>query len=243
MLGFGTEKIEEELMEFFPDAKIARMDQDTTRGKHALDRILTAFGNGAVNILVGTQMVTKGLDFDHVSTVGIINADKLLRFPDFRSHERAFQLMAQVAGRSGRRKQAGAVIIQAQEVGHPVLELVVKHDVKGMYERELEHRRTHGYPPFTRLVQLTLKHRYEEKVATTASALALALQAGLGDRVLGPEIPVVSRVRDRHLRRLLIKLDRNRHNSEKQFVSETIDRVFAEPEHRPVQLVTDVDPM
>jgi len=243
MLGFGTEKIEEELGELFPEAKIVRMDQDTTRRKHALERILTAFGQGAVDILVGTQMVTKGLDFDHVSTVGIINADKLLHFPDLRSHERAFQLMAQVAGRSGRRKQAGAVIIQAQDVLHPVLELVVNNDVEGMYKRELEHRLAHGYPPFTRLVQLTLKHRYEEKVAATAGILATALQAGLGDRVLGPEIPVVSRIRDKHLRRLLIKLDRNRHNSEKQFVSDTIDRVFGEPEHRPVQLVTDVDPM
>ncbi len=243
MLGSGTEKIEEELGEFFPTAKVARMDQDTTRGKHALERILTAFGQGTVDILVGTQMVTKGLDFDHVSTVGIINADKLLRFPDFRSHERAFQLMAQVAGRSGRRKNAGSVIIQAQDVQHPVLELVVQHDVEGMYKLELEHRRAHGYPPFTRLVQLTLKHKQEETVAATASALVLALQAGLGDRVLGPEIPVVSRVRDKHLRRILIKISRSRHNTEKQFVSDTIDTLFGDPEHRRVQLVTDVDPM
>lgn len=243
MLGFGTEKIEEELSEFFPDAKVARMDQDTTRGKHALERILTAFGQGGVDILVGTQMVTKGLDFDHVSTVGILNADKLMRFPDFRAHERAFQLMAQVAGRSGRRKNAGLVIIQAQEVGHPVLELVVQHDVDGMYEREIEHRRAHGYPPFTRLIQLTLKHRQEERVAATASALALALQEQLGDRVLGPEIPVVSRVRDKHLRRLLIKIGRQRHHSEKEFVRDTIDRVFGDPAHSRVQLVTDVDPM
>jgi len=243
MLGFGTEKIEEELGEFFPTAKVARMDQDTTRGKHALERILTAFGQGAVDILVGTQMVTKGLDFDHVSTVGILNADNLMRFPDFRAHERAFQLMAQVAGRSGRRKNAGSVIIQAQEVQHPVLDLVVKHDVDGMYERELEHRRAHGYPPFTRMVQLTLKHRSEERVAATASALALALQEGLGDRVLGPEIPVVSRVRDKHLRRLLIKLGRTRHHSEKDFVRDTIDRVFSDPLHSAVMLVTDVDPM
>ncbi|MBL7937824.1 MAG: primosomal protein N' [Flavobacteriales bacterium] len=243
MLGFGTEKIEEELGEFFPTAKVARMDQDTTRGKHALERILTAFGQGAIDILVGTQMVTKGLDFDHVSTVGILNADNLMRFPDFRAHERAFQLMAQVAGRSGRRKNAGSVIIQAQEVQHPVLDLVVKHDVDGMYERELEHRRAHGYPPFTRMVQLTLKHRSEERVASAASALALALREGLADRVLGPEIPVVSRIRDKHLRRLLIKLGRTRHHSEKDFVRDTIDRVFGDPQHSAIQLVTDVDPM
>lgn len=243
MLGFGTEKIEEELAGLFPEARIVRMDQDTTRGKHALDRILTNFGQGAVDILVGTQMVTKGLDFDHVSTVAILNADNLLRFPDFRAHERAFQLMAQVAGRSGRRKTAGTVIIQAQDVQHPILELVVEHDVEGMYHRELEHRRAHGYPPFMRLVQLTLKHRSEEKVAHAAQALALALRPHFGDLVLGPEIPVVSRIRDKHLRRLLVKLARSTHHADKEFLRDTIDLVFGDPAHSAVQLVTDVDPM
>lgn len=242
MLGLGTEKIEEELGEFFPEARVARMDQDTTRGKQALDRILTNFGQGAVDILVGTQMVTKGLDFDNVSVVGILNADKLLKFPDFRAHERGFQLMAQVAGRSGRRKIAGTVIIQAQDVGHPVLDLVVTNDVDGMYQRELEHRQAHGYPPFTRLIELTLKHRYEDRVADTAMALGIALREGLGERVLGPEIPVVSRIRDRHLRKLLVKIRRSAHASEKAFVRDTIDRVFSDKHHSPVQLVTDVDP-
>jgi primosomal protein N' (replication factor Y) len=243
MLGFGTEKIEEELSELFTSARIARMDQDTTRGRHALDRILTAFGQGAVDILVGTQMVTKGLDFDHVSTVAILNADNLMRFPDFRAHERAFQLMAQVAGRSGRRKTAGTVIIQAQEVQHPILELVVHHDVEGMYQRELEHRRTHGYPPFMRLVQLTLKHRSEERVAHTAHTLAHALRPYFGDLVLGPEIPVVSRIRDKHLRRLLVKLPRATHQAGKEHLRDTIDRVFGDSAHSAVQLVTDVDPL
>ena len=243
MLGFGTEKIEEELGELFPTATIARMDQDTTRGKNAMERILTAFGHGAVNILVGTQMVTKGLDFDHVSTVGILNADNLMRFPDFRAHERAFQLMAQVAGRSGRRKEAGSVIIQAQDVNHPVLDLVVLHDVDGMFERELEHRKAHGYPPFLRLVQLTLKHRREDRVAATAFALANALRERSGDLILGPEIPVVSRIRDKHLRRLLVKLPRSDHQQSKDKVRDTIDLIFSDPAHSAVQLVTDVDPM
>jgi primosomal protein N' (replication factor Y) (superfamily II helicase) len=242
MLGFGTEKIEEELNGLFPEARVARLDQDTTRGRQALDRILTNFGQGAVDILVGTQMVTKGLDFDHVSVVGILNADKLLKFPDFRAHERGFQLMAQVAGRSGRRNTPGTVIIQAQDVAHPVLELVVRNDVDGMFARELEHRQAHGYPPFTRLVELTLKHRYEDRVANTASALAMALREGLGERVLGPEIPMISRVRDRHLRKLLIKIRRSAHGSEKAFVRDTIDRVFSDKLHAAVQLVTDVDP-
>jgi primosomal protein N' (replication factor Y) len=243
MLGFGTEKIEEELAELFPDARIGRMDQDTMRGKHAMDRLLTSFGQGGIDILVGTQMVTKGLDFDHVSVVGILNADLLMRFPDFRAHERAFQLMAQVAGRSGRRQQAGTVIIQAMDVNNPVLDLVVRHDVEGMYQREIQQRQLHGYPPFTRLIELTLKHRSEERVAATALVLATALREGLGERVLGPDIPLVSRIRDRHLRKLLIKIRRSAHHTEKQFVSATIDRVFGDPLHAPVQLVTDVDPL
>ncbi len=243
MLGFGTEKIEEEVKELFPDARVARMDQDTTRGKNSLDRIITGFAQGAIDVLVGTQMVTKGLDFDHVSVVGVLNADNLMRFPDFRAHERAFQLMAQVAGRSGRRKQAGTVIIQAFEVQHPVLDLVVHHDVEGMYARELEHRRLHGYPPFTRLIRLTLKHRNEERVAAAAFALARALAEQLGDRVLGPEIPSVAWVNDKHIRNLMVKLRRSAHQEEKAFVRDTIDRVFGEAEHRAVQLVTDVDPV
>lgn len=243
MIGFGTEKIEEELGELFPDARIARMDQDTVRGRQALDRILTGFAQGAIDILVGTQMVTKGLDFDHVSTVGILNADALMRFPDFRAHERAFQLMAQVAGRAGRRDKPGNVIIQAHDVGNPVLDLVTRHDVEGFYQRELEHRRAHGYPPFTRVLALTLRHRDEERVAAAAGALALALRERLGDRVLGPDIPAVAWVKDRHIRNLLVKLRRSAHHEEKLFVRDTIDRVFAEPAHRAVQLVADVDPV
>ncbi len=243
MLGFGTEKIEEELAMLFPEARIGRMDQDTMRGKNAMDRLLTSFGEGGIDILVGTQMVTKGLDFDHVSVVGILNADNLMRFPDMRAHERAFQLMAQVAGRAGRRKNAGTVIIQAMDVNNPILDLVVRHDVEGMYQREIEHRQAHGYPPFTRLIELTLKHRSEERVAATAVVLGQALRSGLGERVLGPDIPLVSRIRDRHLRKLLIKIRRSAHTEEKAFVSEMIDRVFSDPAHSAVQLVTDVDPM
>lgn len=243
MLGFGTEKIEEELAMLFPEARIGRMDQDTMRGKNAMDRLLTSFGEGGIDILVGTQMVTKGLDFDHVSVVGILNADNLMRFPDMRAHERAFQLMAQVAGRAGRRKNAGTVIIQAMDVNNPILDLVVRHDVEGMYQREIEHRQSHGYPPFTRLIELTLKHRSEERVAATAVVLGQALRSGLGERVLGPDIPLVSRIRDRHLRKLLIKIRRSAHTEEKAFVSEMIDRVFSAPSHSAVQLVTDVDPM
>ncbi|MDX9749858.1 MAG: primosomal protein N' [Flavobacteriales bacterium] len=243
MLGFGTEKVEEELAEIFPEARVARMDQDTARGKQALERILDGLAQGGIDILVGTQMVTKGLDFDHVSVVGVLHADRLLRFPDFRAHERAFQLMAQVAGRAGRRSRPGTVVVQADEVDHPVLDLVARHDVNGMYEREIAHRRGHGYPPFTRLVKLVLKHRHEDRVASAARALGEELKAGLGDLVLGPDIPPVSRVKDRHLRHLLVKLRRSAHAHDKAFLRDTIDRVMSMPEHSAVQLVVDADPV
>ncbi|MFN8349967.1 MAG: primosomal protein N' [Flavobacteriales bacterium] len=242
MLGMGTEKIEEELGALLPEARIVRLDQDTTRGKHAMERILDRFGRGEVDVLVGTQMVAKGLDFDQVTVVGIINADQLLRYPDLRAHERAFQLMSQVAGRSGRKRDPGTVYIQANDIHHPVIGLVVDHDVDGMYRRELEHRRAHVYPPFTRLIRLVLKHRDEQRVRDAADALGQALRARLGDRVLGPEPPPVARVRDKHLRALLIKLQRSDYAAGKAASRDAIDQVFAMDQHRSVQLVIDVDP-
>lgn len=243
MVGLGTEKVEEELALLLPDARVARMDQDTTRGKHGFERLLSRFGEGAIDILVGTQMVTKGLDFDQVTIVGILNADNLMRFPDLRAHERAFQLMAQVAGRSGRKRDPGTVFIQGRDIHHPLIDLVAKHDVDGMYERELPLRQAHGYPPFSRMVRIVLKHRDEGRTQATAQALADALRSSLGDRVLGPEPPTVARVRDKHLRVLLLKLERKNYRAEKAFLRDVIDQVFAEAPHRSVQLQVDVDPL
>lgn len=242
MLGFGTEKVEEDLALLFPEARIGRMDQDTTRGKHAYHRILTEFSEGAIDILVGTQMVTKGLDFDHVHLVGVLSADALLRFPEFRAHERAFQLMAQVAGRAGRRNKGGIVALQTNDPGHPVIGFVKRQDVEGFYEREIEQRRKHLYPPFSRLVRLTLKHVKEDRVAATAQALTDALRPRFGDRVLGPETPAVARVRTLYLRNVLVKLQRGAHHAEKEALRNTIDRLFADKSHASVRLVTDVDP-
>lgn len=243
MVGLGTEKVEEELALLLPEARVARMDQDTTRGKHGLERLLERFGEGSIDILVGTQMVTKGLDFQQVTVVGILNADNLLRFPDFRSHERAFQLMAQVAGRSGRKRDPGTVYIQAKEIHHPVIDLVAAHDVEGMYARELPLRQAHGYPPFSRMVRLLLKHRDEARVEAAGQALAALMRDRLGERVLGPEPPPVARVRDKHLRTLLLKLRRGQYHAEKDFLQQAIDRIFVQDEHRAVQVQVDVDPM
>ncbi|MBL7964703.1 MAG: primosomal protein N' [Flavobacteriales bacterium] len=242
MLGLGTEKIEEELQLLLPEARIARMDQDSTRGRHAFERLLDRFASGQVDVLVGTQMVTKGLDLERVSVVGILHAENLMRHPDFRAHERAFQLMAQVAGRAGRRGDQGTLFIQARDIHHPLLELVVAGDVEGFHQRELEHRRAHGYPPFTRLVRLTLKHRSEERVQRTADALYTRLLDLPGIGLLGPEAPPVSRIRDLHLRQILVKLPRAGYRVTKERLSGTMDRLFAETEHRPVRLVIDVDP-
>lgn len=243
MIGLGTEKVEEELALVLPEARIARMDQDTTRGKHGFERLLARFGEGAVDILVGTQMVTKGLDFDQVTVVGILNADNLMRFPDLRAHERAFQLMAQVAGRSGRKRDPGQVFIQARDIGHPLIDLVAAHDVDGMYERELPLRQAHGYPPFSRMVRIVMKHRDEQRVHLTAMAFAETLRSDLGERVLGPEPPLVARVRDKYLRAILLKLDRKAYRREKEFLRDAIDRLFADPAHRAVQVHVDVDPL
>lgn len=243
MLGFGTEKIEEELQLTFPEARIARMDQDSTKGRLAFDRLLARLGEGGIDILVGTQMVTKGLDFEGVTTIGVLNADQLMRHPDLRAHERAFQLMSQVAGRSGRGANPGTVYLQAHDVHHPVIGLVVQHDVEGFYQRELEHRRAHGYPPFARLVRLTLKHRSEERVEGTAQAIAAPLREVFAERLLGPEPPLVARVRDLHLRTMLIKLRRDRYLDEKAALHRAIQEVHALQEHAPVRLVIDVDPM
>ena len=242
MLGFGTEKIEEDLTLLLPEARIARLDQDTTRGKHALERLLARFSEGGLDVLIGTQMVTKGLDFGNVSLVGILNADQLLRYPDLRAHERAFHLMAQVAGRSGRRDAPGKVLIQARDIAHPIIGLVVAHDVNGMYERELPLRQAHGYPPFSRLVRITLKHRVEERVVLAGEALARVVAPWFGERALGPEPPLVARVRDLHLRTVLLKLDRGNYQREKAVLATALERTFGMGDHRSVRVVVDVDP-
>ncbi|QQR86841.1 MAG: primosomal protein N' [Flavobacteriales bacterium] len=243
MLGLGTEKVEEELALLFPEARIARMDQDTTRGKHTYHKLLRDLEEGAVDVLVGTQMVTKGLDFDHVNLVAVVSADALLKFPDLRAHERAFQLMAQVAGRAGRRNRSGLVMLQTFDPGHPVLGFVKNHDVLGFYERELEQRRKHHYPPFSRLVRMTLKHAKEDRVASTAAALMEALRPVFGEMVIGPEVPAVAWVRNLHLRNIMVKLGRGSHKTGKDALRDAIDRVFADRKHSPVRITIDVDPM
>jgi primosomal protein N' (replication factor Y) len=206
--GFGTERIEEEIAVFFPDHRIARFDLDTVRTKSSLHRLLHDFSERRIDLLVGTQMVSKGLDFDNVSTVGILDADQMLNFPDFRSFERSFQLMSQVAGRSGRRSKQGKVIIQTRNPGHWVIRAVMNHDYASFYHQDMEERRHFGYPPHCRLVSFTIRHREEALTHDAATRFCTLLRNKFGSRVHGPHIPVVHRVRNQYIRHILLKIER-----------------------------------
>ena len=242
--GFGTEKIEEELSIYFPDNRIARLDLDTTRSKHAYKQIIDDFANRRIDILVGTQMVTKGLDFDNVSTVGILNADLMLNFPDFRSYERSYHLMAQVSGRSGRRNKRGKVVIQTFQPQHRVIQHVVDNNYEAMYESELVERKKFHYPPFYRLIEITLRHKDEQLVAKASRMFASMLREKLKEGVLGPEPPVVARLKNEWRQNILIKLDRNTSvASAKEFISKTKNTFFAKQEFHRIAMDVNVDPI
>lgn len=207
--GFGTEKIEDDLKIYLPEAKIGRMDYDTVKGKHAHATIINDFEEKRLDILVGTQMVTKGLDFDNVGIVGVLSADHLLQFPDFRSSERAFQLITQVSGRAGRKHKRGKVIIQAFNTKHPIIKEVTENDYLGFYQRELEERQSFQYPPYHRLIEITLKHKKADLLNDATGFLSQVLKSKMGKRVLGPSIPGVPRVRGQYLLVILIKVEKN----------------------------------
>ena len=240
---FGTEKIEEMLETEFPNLRVARMDVDSVKGKTAHDSLIKLFEQQRIDVLVGTQMVVKGLDFEKVSLVGILDADGLLSFADFRVNERAFQLMEQVSGRAGRKDERGKVLIQTTQVNHPVLQFVQQHDYKKMYEYELENRRQFFYPPFSRIIQITLKHKVKEVVDDIAEKLGAALQKDLHNFVVGPAAPVVSRIRNQYLMELLIKLplDMKQIQRYKQVIRNHFNLLLAEKRFKGVVMIADVD--
>ena len=244
MHGFGTEKVEEDLKLILPEAKIARLDLDTTRSKTDYQSILEAFQEKETDVLVGTQMVTKGLDFDSVKVVGILNADNMLSFPDFRAYERSFQLMAQVAGRAGRKGKQGQVIIQTYEPSHPVLQDVLRNDFKGLYEKQMALRRQFGYPPFYRLVMIRLKHKDFQKLNPAAAELSSRLRPIFKHDLLGPEYPIVSRVKNLYIKQMLVKFNRE-HNAKqvKDLIMNKIHEFQLLPEYKSVIVQIDVDPM
>ena len=240
---FGTEKIEEMIEDEFPTLKVARMDMDSVRGKSAHDNLIKLFEQQRIDILVGTQMVVKGLDFEKVSLVGILDADGLMSFADFRVNERAFQLMEQVSGRAGRKDEQGKVLIQATQINHPVLKFVKDHDYKKMYDFEITNRQQFFYPPFSRIIEITLKHKLKEVVDEAAKKLAQALQKDLKDFVIGPAAPVVARVRNQYLMELLIKLplDMKQIQQFKKIIRNHFNLLLTEKQFKGVVMIADVD--
>jgi len=243
MIGFGTEKIEDELSLLLPGVRMARLDLDTTRSKHSYETILNEFGSGAIDILIGTQMVSKGLDFDNVSLVGILDADMLLNRPDFRAFERSFHLMSQVAGRSGRKGKRGKVIIQTGDPDHWVIEKVIAHDYVGFYDAEILERTNFFYPPFYKMIELTLKHKDEQLIEKAAAELATELRSVFKERVIGPEFPIVRRIQNLYLKTIKLKIERDAPDKKvKERLQQLIDAFYSVPLNKSIRITVDVDP-
>lgn len=242
--GFGTEKIEDEIKQLFPEARVARMDLDTTRAKKAYEQLIWQFETGKIDILVGTQMVTKGLDFDHVRVVGVLNADNLLNYPDFRSYERSFQLIAQVSGRAGRKNKQGRVIVQTSQPNHPVILDVAENNFNQLFNRQMNERKMFRYPPYFRLIKIVVKHQNRERLDLVAMHLATAFRGLFNRNVLGPEYPVVGKIQTWFQKEILIKIPRDgKIQDAKTKIMELISKTKAQPNNSSLIVYVDVDPM
>lgn len=241
-LGQGTEKIKEEVEQLFPDYRVARMDTDTTGSKQSYEKIIFDFQNRKSHILVGTQMLSKGLDFDNVSVVGIISADGMLNYPDFRSHERGFQLMTQAAGRSGRKNKRGTVIIQTSDPEQPIYQFIVNNDFESFYNLQLTERKLFRYPPYFRLIRIVFKDRYEQKVEAASQFFADMLKSSLKERVLGPNKPLISKIQRYHIREILLKLETTLSaNQVREVIRQAESRLRSKQDFKYVVLYFDVD--
>jgi primosomal protein N' (replication factor Y) len=241
--GMGTEKIEEEIEILFPEAKIARMDLDTTRSKYAYKQIIDDFEEQNIDILIGTQMVTKGLDFDHVSVVGILNADSLFSFPDFRSHERGYQLITQVSGRAGRKHKQGKVFIQTLQPQHPVIQYVIQDDLKLFYNNQLLERKQYHYPPYSRLIQLSIVAKDVNLVNNMSEELAKRLRGTFGKDLLGPQFPLVSKIKNNYYKRIILKIDKSLGPQNVRHILNTeINNLHSNYRDETFKVQVDVDP-
>lgn len=241
--GFGTEKVEDYIRELFPEARVARMDLDTTRTRKAYERLIGDFASGKTNLLVGTQMISKGLDFDKVSVVGILNADTMLNMPDFRAYEYAFAMMAQVSGRAGRKGHQGMVYLQTRNPDLPVIQQVVHNDFKGFYRGVLEERKLFSYPPFTHVVNVFLKHRKDNVVESAALELGSRLRTVFGDRVLGPDKPSVARVKQQFIRKLILKMETGLdYKKMRLYLRQTQAELMKDKRYGALTVYYDVDP-
>ena len=240
--GFGTEQIHQELVELFPNTKIGRMDQDTTRGKFGFEKIIDSFKNREIDVLVGTQMLAKGLDFDNVSLVGIMNADNMLYHPDFRAFERSYQMMTQVSGRSGRSEKQGKVIIQTYNPDHNTIQQVVNNDYKGMYKEQLYERQIYHYPPYYKLIKLTLKHKDFDKLKEGSMWLYQVMKQGFTIPVLGPEEPPISRIRNEYIRTIMVKIPTNQSlQGTKKTIQKILNSFEAVAQYRSIKVAVNVD--
>ncbi len=240
--GFGTEQIELELAELFPTKNIKRMDQDTTKGKYSFDKIIDGFKNREIDVLVGTQMLAKGLDFDNVSLVGIMNADNMLYHPDFRAFERSYQMMTQVSGRSGRGEKRGKVVIQTYNPLHNIIQQVTNNDYQGMYKEQVYDRKIYNYPPFFRLVRLTLKHREFDKLKEGSTWLYQVLQQNLSTPVLGPEEPAIGRIRNEYIRTIMVKIPNETSlQSTKKTIRKVLNSFDLVSQYRTIKVTVNVD--
>lgn len=244
ILGYGTERIEDEITNIFPDYKILRMDLDTTRNKDSYENIIDDFSNHKADILVGTQMVTKGLDFGDVNLVAVLNADAIINFPDFRSSERAFNMLEQVSGRAGRRNTQGKVIVQTTNPNHPIIGFLKNHDYNGFYNHVIDERRLFNYPPFTRVIYIYLKHRDNDTLIEIASIYASRLRELFGNRIFGPEEPMVARVQSLHIRKIMLKVEINASMKKvKTILRNTYEQMHQHPRMKGMIVYYDVDPM
>lgn len=242
--GYGTEKVEDKVMELFPDARVARMDLDTTRTRNAYERLISEFSAHKTDILIGTQMVSKGLDFDKVSVVGILNADSMLNYPDFRAYEHAFMMMAQVAGRAGRKGKRGLVILQTKSPQLPVIAQVVRNDCENFFADLIEERRTFNYPPFCHLIYVFLKHRDDFMVASASMRLSDILRGWFGTRVLGPDKPSVAKVKTLNIRKIMLKLENGIDLAKvRLYLRKAHAMMEQDKKYRSVQIYFDVDPL
>jgi len=243
MSGFGTEKIESELPIFFPEVVIKRMDLDSTRGKNSYMQIINDFEDGKIDVLVGTQMVTKGLDFERVGLVGVLNADSLINYPDFRASERAFQMLTQVSGRAGRKNKQGKVIIQTSKPENSVIQDVIAYDYNSMYSGQIAEREMFRYPPFYRMIRISLKHRNYQLLNDAAKYMAEILTERFGNRVLGPEYPVVARIKNMFIKNIIVKFEiAASQRFVKDFILNSAEKLDQQKEFRSVIVAFDVDP-
>ncbi|NPD45819.1 MULTISPECIES: primosomal protein N' [unclassified Lentimicrobium] len=244
MKGFGTEKLEEDLSIILPEARIKRMDLDTTRAKNAFEKIFEDFADKKIDILVGTQMVTKGLDFENVSVVGVLNADNMINFPDFRAFERSFQMLVQVSGRAGRKEKKGKVIIQSFNPYHSVIRYVIENSYQKMYDSQILERRNYKYPPFYRLIRFTLKHKDYRVLNEAMQDFSSLLREKFGQRIIGPEYPMVARMRNLYLKEVLLKLEKGYPiDSSRKVIHDILDAFNSGKQYKAIRVVIDVDPM